>query len=530
MNFTITVPEGTTNHGDPGLLCTPAQWHDYLAFFFGNYVAHAATIVPTPGQSMTDSFFSIFMALLLPGSAIVRSVTVIIRRPATERNPLMCAARAGALCIVLKKPPKPPSKKDKKKSKGEDNVQRDGNSLHMDRRSSTSSLLKTDTSQTVEMEDMNIPSEKAEQQPISTSQFPHAWWNPVEAYAPAEGEHIHGEHWLHKSYYLALVPPTTLPNLQLDIGQKPADTNHSHLQQPPALIASSNNLLKLCISLIQSVWAAITVYRSRGDQIEQYGYAAFGLTVAPYAVMSIINTFANTLTKEYPAIFVLRTPLLNQLESEGKAFFNGALDVVVDPNEDAKPPSSRFGDWVDKKFLPKPGLKKQGNGYFKPITLLSFVISLIPLAINGALTGFQKGNSTEMQRGFTMSWLILGIFYGVSSATEDLYGKKEIGGYVDEDDKQEEGGKKGKRGKSSSEDLAWDVEDGREDGLSKNPSHQEGTQPQEHTQPLGFFGDLMLSCLIVIVVSVVFGAPVIGGMVMVGKMIGEFGICTLLRD
>jgi hypothetical protein len=205
--------------------------------------------------------------------------------------------------------------------------------------------------------------------------------------------------------------------------------------------------------------------------------------------------------------------------------------VVVDPNENAKPPSSRFGDWLDRKFLPKPGLKKQGNGFFKPITLLSFVISLIPLAINGALTGgFQKGNSTEMQRGFTMSWLILGIFYGVSSAAGDLYGKKVIGWYVDEDDKQEEGGKKEKTGKSSSEDLAWDVEDGREDGLSKGPSQQEGTQLQEHTEPEGFFGDLMLSCLVVIVVSIVFGAPVIGGLVMVGKMIGEFGICTLLRD
>jgi len=166
MNITITVPEGTTNHGDPGLLCTPAQWHDYLAFFFGNYVAHAATIVPVPGQSMSYSFFSILMALLLPGSAIVRSVTVIIRRPAIERkNPLMCAARAGALCIVLKRPPKSPAK-DKKER--ESDIERDGNSLvDNDWANSTSSLLKTETFQSLEMEDRVAPLRKlVKHQPI----------------------------------------------------------------------------------------------------------------------------------------------------------------------------------------------------------------------------------------------------------------------------------------------------------------------------------------------------------------------------
>lgn len=104
MNFNITVPEGTTNHGNPKLLCTPAKWYDYIIFFFSNYVAHAATVVPVPGQDLEASLFHIMMALCLPGSAIVRSVTMIARRAAIEtKDPLKRARRAGALCVVLRK-------------------------------------------------------------------------------------------------------------------------------------------------------------------------------------------------------------------------------------------------------------------------------------------------------------------------------------------------------------------------------------------------------------------------------------------
>lgn len=46
---------------------------------------------------------AMFLALLLPGCGITRAVNVILRRAALEKDPLKSAARAGALCIVLKK-------------------------------------------------------------------------------------------------------------------------------------------------------------------------------------------------------------------------------------------------------------------------------------------------------------------------------------------------------------------------------------------------------------------------------------------
>ena len=36
QNITITVPQGTTNHGNQKLLCTPSKWTDIATFFLAN--------------------------------------------------------------------------------------------------------------------------------------------------------------------------------------------------------------------------------------------------------------------------------------------------------------------------------------------------------------------------------------------------------------------------------------------------------------------------------------------------------------
>ena len=33
------------------------------------------------------------------------------------------------------------------------------------------------------------------------------------------------------------------------------------------------------VAIAQMIFSSITIYRTRGDQIEKYGYAAYGLTV-----------------------------------------------------------------------------------------------------------------------------------------------------------------------------------------------------------------------------------------------------------
>lgn len=103
MNITITVPKGSTNHGNPNLICTPPNWYDYMIFYFANYFAHAATVVTTPGQGTPETFEAFTNALLIPTSGIVRALVTIWRHAGTVKNDqLRRAAKAGALCIVAK--------------------------------------------------------------------------------------------------------------------------------------------------------------------------------------------------------------------------------------------------------------------------------------------------------------------------------------------------------------------------------------------------------------------------------------------
>ncbi|KAF2194134.1 hypothetical protein K469DRAFT_744835 [Zopfia rhizophila CBS 207.26] len=67
-------------------------------------------------------------------------------------------------------------------------------------------------------------------------------------------------------------------------------------------VSCSYNAGKALVALGQALFAINTLYETRGDQIARYGYAAFGLTVAPYAWMSIINLVGSLICPEYLAI------------------------------------------------------------------------------------------------------------------------------------------------------------------------------------------------------------------------------------
>ena len=49
------------------------------------------------------------------------------------------------------------------------------------------------------------------------------------------------------------------------------------------------------------------------------------------------------------------------------------------------------------------------------IVFVGVALSLIPLVTTSALSRFQLASSTSIQRGFTISWLVLGIVYGIVS-------------------------------------------------------------------------------------------------------------------
>ena len=104
-NFTVEVPQGTTNHNDPSLICTPATQSDVFVFFVTNYFIHAASLPAVPGESLVEIAFSALNALFIPGFGAGRAIRRLLLRPGFKhrRSPLECAARAGALCMVVHK-------------------------------------------------------------------------------------------------------------------------------------------------------------------------------------------------------------------------------------------------------------------------------------------------------------------------------------------------------------------------------------------------------------------------------------------
>jgi hypothetical protein len=100
-------------------------------------------------------------------------------------------------------------------------------------------------------------------------------------------------------------------------------------------ICNSYNGIKGLASLIQLGYAIVTLYRSRGDQIEQYGYAAFGLTVVQYAVVSVVNLLANILTPDYPALYMVRSEVMKEAEGRGGKFDGTIGEInVADGQQD----------------------------------------------------------------------------------------------------------------------------------------------------------------------------------------------------
>ena len=119
QNFTLSVPVDTTNHGDPNLICTPPSPSDFLLFYVGNYFAHAATVISAPGQSMRDTLMIMISALFYPTSGVNRGLIALYQHAATVRDPLRRAARAGALCMVVRSTKRRGARKKQAPAQGE---------------------------------------------------------------------------------------------------------------------------------------------------------------------------------------------------------------------------------------------------------------------------------------------------------------------------------------------------------------------------------------------------------------------------
>jgi hypothetical protein len=352
-------------------------------------------------------------------------------------------------------------------------------------------------------------------------------------------------------------------NLDFEDDQPPQYSTH---------ISCSYNLVGSLISLAQAIYASFTLYQTQGDQVTRYGYAAFGLTVAPFVVMSIINLVGNLLAPNYPALYLVDSSVMAEARKRDGCHLDGVVGKLkeasvaeltsldnnkvwiqslsfnkstssdqvsvqfythsgsashsssadettllimeeenaiemtsqvkesvnveeqerthlvlpeptqksvsdddgthfvlyipscpqVSPAPRSKEPTQLYK--IEKTAPSQPGIKLSGGAITGASTVFGVLLSLVPIAIVGALSRFQSGSSTPAQRGWIMAWLTSSI----------------VGGFL----------------------VSW----------THKPAEQEVVK--QHLQGNALVGYYL-----------VFGAPAIGGLVAVDQMIREYGTC-----
>jgi hypothetical protein len=100
-------------------------------------------------------------------------------------------------------------------------------------------------------------------------------------------------------------------------------------------IGQSQSWIKMLASVAQLILSCITIYRSRGSQLDRYGYAAFGLSVFPYAMMSFFNLIFIGILGEYPCLYIMRTAVLDEAKRCG-ASVSGEIGVLGETTADEK--------------------------------------------------------------------------------------------------------------------------------------------------------------------------------------------------
>jgi hypothetical protein len=253
-------------------------------------------------------------------------------------------------------------------------------------------------------------------------------------------------------------------------------------ESPHTALCCSYNLIKIIISMVQLLFAIATLYRTRGDQIDRYGYAAFGLTVVPYAWMTVINLVGNAMCPQYDSMFLVESEGLKELRAcvdayelraRAKAAGSEAVNrfvvsgTVGTLTEDADRNLRRDYDIAtsSKSGIPHVELILElshslsrvkavaaaiwkGSGVSKALEapaeisptrafykkryyslLAGFYLSVVPIAIVGGLTSFAPGMSAMYQRVWTMMWLVLGFAVGfaIPPATDFVEGRPVIG-------------------------------------------------------------------------------------------------------
>jgi hypothetical protein len=327
----------------------------------------------------------------------------------------------------------------------------------------------------------------------------------------------------------------TLMALELS-GMAPGEQSEPGAQATSSSDLSSNHSFsKAIIAVIQLVFASLTIYQSQGDQIDHYGYAAFGLTVAPYLMMSLVNLIGAFLTPDYSHIYLVSSDIMEEAKSHG-GYFDGVVGTLSpNPTPEDTIQHEETGTCLHVKFLVGEGglamqpLTERGKLFASELLGRSSSEGTYHCLTHCLKEDEKIDHRTSQQREVNPRNLNI-VFYGTSRKPKDKASSRHgkigfvsflvgslplalIGGLT-----------LFKHGQSSIAERAWTMTwmaSGVVIGLSQ---HILETQNNfERAEDGGAQVSLSLKYG-----QIPLGAPAIGGFVVVGKMLLHYGNCVKL--
>ncbi|KAL8402253.1 hypothetical protein RB596_008857 [Gaeumannomyces avenae] len=210
--------------------------------------------------------------------------------------------------------------------------------------------------------------------------------------------------------------------------------------------------------------------------------------MAPYAWMSAINLLGNLACPQYDCMYIVDSAALREINDwrkrgstsdEDREKYKvegvvGTLDETADHDlqPDYQPRNLSENAYEEYKLRYLRRRRRENRKRLRREYVLTFMVAAVPLVIVGAISSFRSGQSTVEERAWTMAWLACGLVgQALVAPAQPLEGR---------------------------------------------PFINTGT-PNRHLYTFTYLW-LILT----------FGVPSIGGMVIVGKMIRDFGVCQWL--
>ena len=337
---------------DAKLYCDKTKWHDVFWFFFTNYILHALSVRSLPGETFFSSTVFKFCCLLVPYTGVRRGLCLISRASNLSSDDLQAAARANALCFIVRRPDWRPIDGDN--AIGHLVVDGDNSSLEKALRGDAKPQWKH-LPEKPAFEGLHLHVKDLYRPSVSPSTFDRFTRWLIETHRFKDHEPNLGGavdlNTVKLQGYCKLAPGFGVAYVPSDIKvyprQEPNGNHRPFYRFNPfdatneTKIASTHDVPRILFSLVQTISGGYAIYKARGSQIDHYGFAAFGLTVVPYMVVSVINFLGSLLTSEYETIYMVHSSTMDEMIARG-GHIDGAVGSLEEPiGEGLRPSETR---------------------------------------------------------------------------------------------------------------------------------------------------------------------------------------------